>query len=277
MAKHARKSARLQAVEGPTTATVQIPCRCWARAQYRTLVLRSLYPGGPAGPRRNDGAGSRPALWGALETRPRRARGSRRHDAERVTLAGRRIRMTRARVRGQTDQELELPSFGFASHRDPQMRMSCRGLRSSGRYARSLAPCRTTSGNGRRLRARSLCVAMTTTPLPPWLTTSLRDRHFPIGLIDGVLLGDHTVLVALGVDTKARSRFWACEKATPNKAASSERRCATSSTAVGPQRARGRSPRPSARSVVRWPRSNAVRFISGATSWDTCRSVCTQA
>ena len=36
-----------------------------------------------------------------------------------VTLGGRRVRMTRPRVRSQAGQELELPSFIFAANRDP--------------------------------------------------------------------------------------------------------------------------------------------------------------
>ena len=49
-------------------------------------------------------------------------------------------------------------------------------------------------------------VAMTTTQLTRWLTTPLGDRHFPIVLIDGIVLGDHTVVIALGIDTEGKKQ-----------------------------------------------------------------------
>ena len=39
-----------------------------------------------------------------------------------------------------------------------------------------------------------------------WLTTPLGDRHFPIVLIDGTVLGDHSVVVALGIDTEGKKQ-----------------------------------------------------------------------
>ena len=50
-------------------------------------------------------------------------------------------------------------------------------------------------------------VALTTTQLTRWLTTPLGDRQFPIVLIDGIVLGDHTVVIALGVDEVYVGRF----------------------------------------------------------------------
>ena len=42
--------------------------------------------------------------------------------------------------------------------------------------------------------------------LSQWLTTPLGDRHFPIVLIDGIVLGDHTVVSALGIDTEGKKQ-----------------------------------------------------------------------
>ena len=36
--------------------------------------------------------------------------------------------------------------------------------------------------------------------------TPLGDRHFPIVMIDGIYLGDHLVLIALGIDSGGRNR-----------------------------------------------------------------------
>ncbi len=47
-------------------------------------------------------------------------------------------------------------------------------------------------------------VAMTTKQMTKWLTTPLGDRHFPIVMIDGIHLGDHVVLIALGIDFEGK-------------------------------------------------------------------------
>ena len=49
-------------------------------------------------------------------------------------------------------------------------------------------------------------VAMTTRQLTTWLTTPLGDRHFPIVMIDGIHLGDHLVLIALGIDIEGKKQ-----------------------------------------------------------------------
>ena len=120
--------------------------------------------------------------------------------------------MTRPRVPSQTVEEVELPSFAFASHRDPLdaqtgNAMAC-GV-STRKYARSLEPLpeevteRATSKSAVPRRY----VALTTTQLTRWLTTPLGDRQFPIVLIDVIVLGDHTVVIALGVDTDGKKQI----------------------------------------------------------------------
>ena len=44
-------------------------------------------------------------------------------------------------------------------------------------------------------------VALSQKQLITWLTTPLGDRVFPIVMIDGIILGDHPILIALGIDT----------------------------------------------------------------------------
>ena len=50
---------------------------------------------------------------------PERRAGRAGTTSTQVTLGGRRIGITRPRVRSQNGEEVELPSFAFASHRDP--------------------------------------------------------------------------------------------------------------------------------------------------------------
>ena len=149
MTKHARKSPRLQAVERPTAATVQIPLPVLGafasiERSYFDLCIRA----GPTGPGRDDGAGPHRAVRPALETRPRPAGGRAGTAPSEVTLGGRRIQMTRPRVRSQAGQEVELPSFAFAAHRDPLDAHAVNAVAcgiSTRKYARS----------GRHRRARS--------------------------------------------------------------------------------------------------------------------------
>ena len=49
-------------------------------------------------------------------------------------------------------------------------------------------------------------VALTTKQVTTWLTTPLGDRHFPIVLIDGIVLGDHTVVIALGINVEGKKQ-----------------------------------------------------------------------
>jgi transposase-like protein len=79
---------------------------------------------------------------------------------------------------------------------------------SSRKYARSLDPLpedmeeRSTSKSSLSRRY----VAMTTKQMTTWLTTPLGDRHFPIVMIDGIHLGNHLVLIALGIDFEGKKQ-----------------------------------------------------------------------
>jgi transposase-like protein len=79
---------------------------------------------------------------------------------------------------------------------------------SARKYAQSLEPLpedveeRSTSKSSVSRRY----VAMTTKQMTAWLTTPLGDRHFPIVMIDGIILGDHTVLIALGIDSEGKKQ-----------------------------------------------------------------------
>jgi transposase-like protein len=106
---------------------------------------------------------------------------------------------------------MELPSFAFAAKRDPLDRHAMNAVAcgiSTRKYARSLEPLpeeadeRSTS----RSSVSRRYVAMTTKQMTKWLTTPLGDRHFPIVMIDGIHLGDHMVLIALGIDFEGKKQ-----------------------------------------------------------------------
>jgi putative transposase len=128
-----------------------------------------------------------------------------------VTLGGRRIPISRPRARSRKGEELELPSFAFATNRDPLDHHALNAVAcgiSTRKYARSLDPLpeeideRSTSKSSVSRRY----VAMTTKQMTMWLTKPLSDRHFPIVMIDGIILGDHTVLIALGIDSEGKKQ-----------------------------------------------------------------------
>ena len=136
---------------------------------------------------------------------PERRAGRAGTPASEVTLGGRRVRLTRPRVRSQAGHELEVPSFAFAAHRDPLDAQTVTAVAcgiSTRKYARSLdsLPDEVSERSTSKSAVSRRYVALTTTQLTAWLTTPLGDRHFPIVLIDGIILGDHTVLIALGID-----------------------------------------------------------------------------
>jgi transposase-like protein len=128
-----------------------------------------------------------------------------------VTLGGRRISIPRPRVRSQQGEEMVLPSFAFAASRDPLDRHTLNAVAcgiSSRKNARSLDPLPDTmqERSSSKSSVSRRYIAMTTKQMSSWLTTPLGDRHFPIVMIDGIHLGDHLVLIALGIDFEGKKQ-----------------------------------------------------------------------
>jgi len=106
---------------------------------------------------------------------------------------------------------MELPSFAFASSRDPLDRHTLDAVAcgvSTRKYARSLEalPDEMEERSTSRSSVSRRYVAMTTNQMTTWLTTPLGNRHFPIVMIDGIHLGDHLVLIALGIDSEGKKQ-----------------------------------------------------------------------
>jgi len=212
MAKHAKKSDHLQLVDLPKTTTVEIPLPLLgAFANIENSFFDLCIHAG----RQVLGAmmeEDREELCGPRWKRdPDRSAGRAGTTKSEVTLGGRRTPICRPRVRSKDGQEMELPSFAFAADRDPLDRHAVNAVAcgiSTRKYARSLEPLsedvaeRSTSKSSVSRRY----VAMTTKQMTTWLTTPLGDRHFPIVMIDGIILGEHTVLIALGIDTDGKKQ-----------------------------------------------------------------------
>jgi transposase-like protein len=212
MTKHAKNSNHLQAIELPKTMSVEIPLPlleafgsiessffelCIDSGQQ---VLQALMEQD-----REDLCGPR---W---KRDPERRAGRAGTTKSEVTLGGRRISIPRPRVRSQEGEEMVLPSFAFAASRDPLDRHTLNAVAcgiSSRKNARSLDPL--PDGMQHRSTSKSSVsrryVAMTTKQMTSWLTTPLGDRHFPIVMIDGIHMGDHLVLIALGIDFEGKKQ-----------------------------------------------------------------------
>ena len=210
MAKHAKKTDHLQLVDRPATTTVEISLPLLgAFTNIKHSYFELCVDAGQqvlAAMMEQD----REALCGPRWKRdPDRKAGRAGTTRSEVTLGGRRIPMARPRVRSQGGQELELPSYVFAADRDPLDQYTLDAVAcgiSNRKYARSLDPL--PEDYEERAVSRSSVsrrfVAMTAKQLTTWLTKPLGNRHFPIVMIDGIILGDHTVLIALGIDSEGK-------------------------------------------------------------------------
>jgi transposase-like protein len=212
MTKHAKNSTHLQAVDQPTTIAVEVPLPLLgAFANIEKSFFELCIDSGQQVLQammeqdREDLCGPR---W---KRDPDRSAGRGGTTQSEVTLGGRRIAIKRPRVRSKEGGEVELPSFAFATDRDPLDQHTLNAVAcgiSSRKYARSLDPLpeeiedRSTSKSTVSRRY----VAMTTKQMTSWLTTPLGDRHFPIIMIDGIHLGDHLVLIALGIDFEGKKQ-----------------------------------------------------------------------
>jgi putative transposase len=210
MAKHAKKSDHLQLVDLSKTTAVEIPLPLVGAIasiedSFFDLCIRAgrQVLGAMMEQDREEICGPR---W---KRDPDRSAGRTGTTQSEVTLGGRRIPIRRPRVRSQEGQEVELPSFAFAASRDPLDRHALTAVAcgiSTRKYARSLEPLDIEERSTSKSSVSRRYVAMTTKRMTTWLTTPLGNRHFPIVMIDGIFLGDHTVLIALGIDTDGKKQ-----------------------------------------------------------------------
>ncbi len=212
MTKHAKKSDHLQLVDVPRTTIVEIPLPLLgALGKVEQSFFELCIDAGQqvlASMMEQD----REDLCGPRWKRdPDRKAGRAGTTKSEVTLGGRRIAIPRPRVRSQAGRELELPSYAFAANRDPLDHHTLKAVAcgvSTRKYARSLEslPGEIEERSVSRSSVSRRYLAMTTKQMTTWLTTPLGDRHFPIVMIDGIQLGDHLVLIALGIDCDGKKQ-----------------------------------------------------------------------
>jgi putative transposase len=146
------------------------------------------------------------------------------NEAE-LVLGGRRVAVKRPRVRSSEGKEVPLPSWERFAAEDPlhdrAVEQMVLGV-ATRKYARSLEPLPVgTKNRGTRKSAVSRrFVEATAKNLADWLGRSLSELSLAALMLDGIVCGEHTVLVALGIDEKGSKHIlglW--EGATENAAA----------------------------------------------------------
>lgn len=154
--------------------------------------------------------------------RPARRHG---HAPSSLAMGGRLVSVQRPRVRSSRGQEVTLPLWedlagaDLLDHRAvDQMLLGV----STRQYARSLEPLPAevhTSGTSRSAVSRRF-VAATTAELDRVLAADLGSLDLVALVIDGLHVGEHVVLIALGIDAQARKHVLGLhEGATENAAA----------------------------------------------------------
>lgn len=131
------------------------------------------------------------------------------HTRSQVTLAGQRIAIARPRARHIETGEVSLPSFQWATHRDPLDAATIAAIAagvSMRRYGTTLDPL--PAGESAAAVSKSAVsrrfVALSSRRLEQWLASRLDHVRVPVVMIDGIHFKDRVVLVALGFDTDGR-------------------------------------------------------------------------
>jgi transposase-like protein len=124
--------------------------------------------------------------------------------ASAVVLGGRKVAVRRPRVRAE-GHEVALPTFQVMAQTDPLSRRVVEQMLvgvTTRQYARSLEPIGddlTSRGTSKSAVSRRF-VVQTTAQLEKWRSRSLADLDLVALLIDGLHVGDHCLVAALGID-----------------------------------------------------------------------------
>jgi transposase-like protein len=134
------------------------------------------------------------------------------HDEGRLVFGGRKVRLVKPRVRSVAGKEIELPIWSRMAAEDPLrdrvVEQILLGVSSRG-YERSLEPLpeEVRSCGTRRSSVCRHFTARTKEKTRSFLSRSLEGIDLPVILIDGTGLGDHVLVVAMGIDTSGRKHI----------------------------------------------------------------------
>jgi len=123
-----------------------------------------------------------------------------------VVLGGRRVAVQRPRVRRVAGGEVRLPTYEWARREDPLGKRAVEQMVvgvATRKYARSLEPLPEefeARGTSRSAVSRRF-VARTQAELDAWLEQPLGEVDLVALLLDGIEFGEHTLVVAMGIDS----------------------------------------------------------------------------
>lgn len=127
------------------------------------------------------------------------------HEKSSVTMGGRRVKVSKPRVRSSDDLEVELGSFAHFSSRDPldehTLGTILAGV-STRRYRRVLEPLDVKATSTDRSSVSRRFVTGTGAKLTELFSRDLSKLDLLAMFIDGKVIAKHTIVVALGVDAK---------------------------------------------------------------------------
>jgi transposase-like protein len=141
-----------------------------------------------------------------------------------ITLGGRRVGVRRLRASSIDGSELALPSFAWAADRDPLDEQTWRSIVagvSTRSYAKSLDPLpdelqeRSTS----RSSVSRRFVALSQRQLTKCLSRPLGELDLWVVMIDGIDYRDHSILVAMGIDSSGKKHVLGVREGTTENSA----------------------------------------------------------
>lgn len=136
-----------------------------------------------------------------------------------LALGGRRVSVRRPRVRRVGGGEVSLPTYEQFSNEDP---LTVRAVEqmlvgvATRKYARSLEPAPPaieTRGTSKSAVSRRF-VARTRAELEAWQKKPLGDLDIVALMVDGIGFGEHTLVVALGIDSSGKKHPLAVREGT---------------------------------------------------------------
>lgn len=131
------------------------------------------------------------------------------YDQGPVVLGGRKVSVPKPRVRSVDNQEIQLPTWVQMAAADP---LDARVLEqivvgvSTRNYRRSLEPLpeKTAPVGVSRSSVSRRFVAQTKAQVGKYLSRPLDGLDLPLIMIDGTYMGEHLLLLAMGIDTEGR-------------------------------------------------------------------------
>lgn len=142
-----------------------------------------------------------------------------------LVMGGRRVQVRRPRARTLDGSEIQLPSWTAFAAEDPLHQRAVNQMLvgvSTRRYARSLEPLAAPMperGTSRSAVSRRFVVA-TQKQMDQWLGRDLSQLDLGVLMIDGIVIAEHVMLVALGIDSDGKKHVLGVREGATENAAS---------------------------------------------------------